>query len=107
MCAELTGELLFVRAARERHGAEAHARRVLNGQVTEPADALHRDGVPHARAAVADDAISKANPKAPPGVSFRFGKDRRRDGSCARLICQPEVLHAQAEDPPGRVGRRL
>jgi hypothetical protein len=50
---ELAGELLLVRAARDGDGAEAHARRVLDAEVAEAADALHGDRVTWARAAVA------------------------------------------------------
>lgn len=49
----LAGELRLVGAARDSDGAEAHARRVLDREVTEAADALHRDGLTRARAAVA------------------------------------------------------
>src|SRR5438445_712132 len=51
--AELTCELFFVRPARHGDRAEAHTRRILDREVTEPADPLNRDGVSRTRAAVA------------------------------------------------------
>ena len=63
--------------------------------------------MPKARAAVADDAIPRRTQRPLPALAFDLANIDAATGLCAKLMCQPEVLHAQAEDPPGRVGRRL
>src|SRR6185437_13755566 len=47
--AELAGQRLLGRAARDRGDPQAHLGRVLDAEVTQAADALHRDQVPGPR----------------------------------------------------------
>src|SRR5205823_384078 len=46
VCAELTGQLLLVGAARDGDGPKAHPRCILDGEVAEPADAHAVAGLP-------------------------------------------------------------
>src|SRR6185369_15650271 len=59
MCAELTSQRFFVAASVDRHRFEAHPPRVLNAEMSKPANSMHRNQLSRARARISQRVVDR------------------------------------------------
>src|SRR5262245_8291787 len=111
MRSELLRHLLLVLAAAERHGLESHPTRVLQTEMTETADALHRHHVARMRTGMAQGvehghARTHEGPRLFGGETIRNQRQRfsRRDHvlgiAAAEIDTGDLAIHAHAEIAP-------